>query len=122
MNDVLAWTLLLVTVGIVALGLLNRLIDGPQPNRALWASVLAALPGGCFLLEVWLFRGREELFGLFFFGPTLVWIVVGIIALTKSFRVWPLSRQFSSYQILRILNASVWAVSSFLAWLGMMCV
>jgi hypothetical protein len=121
MIDVRVWTLLLVAIGIAALIWLNRVIDGPQPHRAFWASVMAALPGGCFLLESWFIRG-QELFQLFFFGPTLVWIVIGFIALTKSFKVWPLSLQFRSYQIFRILNVSVWVVSSFLAWLGMIYV
>ena len=119
MLDVHAWTLLLVAVGIAALVWLNRVITGPQPQRAFWASMMAALPGGCFLLEIWLLRGRRELVELFFFGPALVWIVIGFIALIKSFKVWPLSDQFRSYQVFRILNVSVWVVSSFLAWLGM---
>jgi hypothetical protein len=122
MMDVRAWTLLLVAIGIAAIVWLNRMIVGAQPERAFWASVMAALPGGCYLLEMWLFRGRQELFELFFFGPALVWIVIGFIALIKSFKVWPLSEEFSSYQILRILNATVWAASSFFAWLGMIYV
>jgi hypothetical protein len=121
MFDVRAWALLLVAIGIVALVWLNR-VRGPIPCRALTASMMAAVPGGCFLTEMWLLRGDKEPFSLITFGPALVWIVIGFIALIKSFNLWPLSLQFPSYQILRILNASVWAASSFMAWLAMILI
>jgi hypothetical protein len=68
MIDVRAWTLLLVAIGVTAIVWLNRMIDGAQSESAFWASVMAALPGGCFLLDMWVLRGRQELFELFFWS------------------------------------------------------
>ncbi len=93
-----------------------------DPKTCLGKAITAALPGGCFTFELLLLRGEKEPHSLLTFGPALVWIVVGLIALVKSFNLWPLSRQLGGYQFIRILCASIWAVSSFLAWLSMMMV
>ena len=117
MSDVRGWTALVIAVGIAALVALNR-VRGPIICRALTASITAALPGACFWIEIWLFRADKELFSLNTFGFALLWIVIGFIALIKSFNLWPLSRQLGYYQVIRILCVVVWGVSSFAAWLG----
>ena len=121
MWDVRGWSLFLVVIGVATLCWLNRL-RGPIPRRALVGAITAAVPGGCFAFEFLLLRGEKEPYSLLTFGPALVWIVVGFIALVKSFNLWPLTRQLGRYQVIRILCASVWAVSSLLAWLSMMTV
>jgi hypothetical protein len=84
MSDVHVWTLLLIGVGIFALVWLNRL-DGHMLSRALKASVMAAFPGACFLIELSVFPNHSEPYGLLTFGPALVWVVVGFVALVRSF-------------------------------------
>lgn len=120
-GDVRGRSLLLIVIGVATLFWLNR-IRGPIPRRALVRAITAALPGGCFTFELLLLRGEKEPYSLLTFGPALVWTVVGLIALVKSFNLWPLSRQLGGYQIIRILSTIIWAVSSFLAWLAMMSV
>ena len=117
MSDVRWWTLLVIAVGIAALVGLNR-VRGPIICRAMTASIMAALPGACFLVEIWLFRADKEPYSLITFGFALLWIVIGFISLVKSFNLWPLSRQLAYYQVIRILCVIIWAVSSFTAWLG----
>lgn len=119
--DVRGWSLFLVVIGVATLCWLNRL-HGPIPRRALVGAITVAVPGGCFAFEILLLRGEREPYSLLTFGPALVWVVVGFIALVKSFKLWPLSRQIGRYQVMRILCASIWAVSWFLAWLSMITV